>query len=222
MSHKSEICYKAVFTFIQKTVFKLEPAEVITDFEAGLSNAIKNCYPNIRLRGCWYHICAALRKKRMKLGLHTLLKLSQYARAIKKMLMSLPLLPAEHFEEGYKHIKDCANRWNVSSDFKEMFAYYESYWFNQVQNEICLLYLYKHYFPYPFPFHFVCFRFIPYVYELTEFVRIRNGNGWVRAMTIIRNINQISFNDFSYFFRIKKVRCRFPIQICEPLHPWSR
>lgn len=137
MSKRTEICYKAVFEFIEKNVFKLEPAEIITDFEAALRNAIIKCYPDIRLRGCWYHICAALRKKLMKIGLHKLLKFDQYAHFIKKALMCLPLLPAENFEEGYTYIKDCAVRFKLSGKFKEMFAYYESYWFNQVHSKIC-------------------------------------------------------------------------------------
>lgn len=132
MSERTASCYKAVFKFIEANVFKLEPSEFITDFEVGMRNAIQECFPGIRLRGCWYHFCAALRKKLLKLGLHALLKQNGFARHVKKMMMCLPLLPAENFVEGYDYIKKKAGDWKISDQFEQMFAYFEQYWFAMV------------------------------------------------------------------------------------------
>lgn len=132
MSSKTAVCYEAIFKFIEAKVFKLEPGEFVTDFELGMRSAINKCYPEVPLRGCWYHFCAALRKKLLKLGLHNLLKSSSLARIIKKQLMSIPLLPVEYFKEGYDHIKRSAENWNLSASFEGMFTYFESYWFSQV------------------------------------------------------------------------------------------
>lgn len=132
MSSKTAECYKAIFKFIEAKVFKLQPGGFITDFEQGMRSAINKCYPQVPLRGCWYHFCAAIRKKLLKTGLHSLLKSNALARVIKIELMSLPLLPANHFKEGYEHIKRSAKNWKLSSNFKEIFAYFENYWFTQV------------------------------------------------------------------------------------------
>lgn len=132
MSSKTTVCYESIFKFIETNVFKLEPGEFVTDFELGMRAAINKCYPTVPLRGCWYHYCAALRKKLLKLGLHDLLKSNALARIIKIELMSLPLLPAEYFKEGYEYIKTSAKTWKLSASFKEMFAYFENYWFAQV------------------------------------------------------------------------------------------
>lgn len=131
MSRRTTECYTNVFKYIEKK-FNLEPDGFITDFEQSMRNAIKKVYPNTVLRGCWYHFCAALRKKHLKLGMFKLLKENDLAKQLKKMLMSLPLLPEENFNEGYKHIKSCAENWALTKDFEQIFKYFEQYWFRQV------------------------------------------------------------------------------------------
>lgn len=132
MSNRTSACYEAVFKFIEANIFQLEPNEFITDFETGMRNAIQRCYPGVRLRGCWFHFCAAVRKKLLKLGLHKLLKINHLARRIKKMLMCLPLLPAESFAQGYEFIKLKANEWEISRELRDVFIYFEQYWFKVV------------------------------------------------------------------------------------------
>lgn len=137
MSKRTSACYQSVFKKIEQKVLKLEPDELITDFESGLRHAIRKRFPTARLRGCWYHYCAALRKRLVRLGLQKLFKSNQQAKAIKKQLMCLPLLPAENFKEGYECIKQKANVWGLSDRFKTFFTFFEDYWFAQV------------YFPFP-------------------------------------------------------------------------
>lgn len=132
MTKRTTECYNAVFEFIEKRLLKLEPDEFITDFEQAMRNAIQKRYPNAVLRGCWYHFCAAIRKKMMSLGLHSLLKSNSKAAKIKIMLMNLPLLPAKHFSEGYQHIKCKARKYGLLQKFQKFFVYFENYWFAQV------------------------------------------------------------------------------------------
>lgn len=133
MLHRTAASYSHVFRFIEERVFKLEPNEFITDFEPGMRKAISESYPAAKLRGCWYHYSSALRKKILKLGLHQLFKSNENARKIKKMMMSLPLLPAEHFAEGYQHVQNQAREWKLFGKFKAFFKYYGKFWVNQVQ-----------------------------------------------------------------------------------------
>lgn len=131
MTRKTTECYSSVFKYIEEK-FQLGPGEIITDFEQAMRKALHERYPDTVLRGCWYHYCAALRKNHLKLGLNKLLKENSNAKQIKKMLMSLPLLPPENFKEGYEHIKYLAKDWNLSKAFDKVFKYFESYWFMQV------------------------------------------------------------------------------------------
>lgn len=47
--------------------------------------------------------------------------------------MSLPLLPADRFEEGYESIKDFARKKRLFNSFGALFGYFQRYWYNQVR-----------------------------------------------------------------------------------------
>lgn len=131
MNYRTYEAYAHVFQFIEENVFKLQPAEFITDFEAGMRKAINERWEGITLRGCWYHYSAALRKKMLKLGLSKLFEDSDDAKSIKKMMMSLPLLPSEKFTEGYNYVQQKAREFGLYEKFKTFFEYFV-YWLNQV------------------------------------------------------------------------------------------
>lgn len=132
MTRKSYTCYEAVFKFIENNVFKLEPNEIITDFEGGLRKAINFWYPNTTLRGCWYHYCCAVTRKIAKLGLNSLIISNPDANLISKQLLNLPLLSKNKFKEGFRHIKQTAVKSDIENHFNEFFNYFEEYWFEQV------------------------------------------------------------------------------------------
>lgn len=104
----------------------------MTDWESGMRCAIRTVFPDSVLNGCWYHYCAALRKKLISFGLYGLLKKNANARLIKQMMLSLPLLPHEMFEEGYAHVKLLAKEYQLGNKFKLFFKYYDNYWIGQV------------------------------------------------------------------------------------------
>lgn len=133
MTRRTSICYQSVFKYINQNVLKLEPREIVTDFESGLRHAIRKSFPNARLRGCWYHYCAALRKKLLVLATCKLFKTNSWAIIIKKQLMCLPLLPSKHFHEGYQCIKLMVERFGLNERFRSFFSYFEFYWFAQVE-----------------------------------------------------------------------------------------
>lgn len=132
MTSRTSECYLDVFDFIESRLFKLQPTEVMTDFEGGLRKAIEQKYPNARLRGCWFHFVAALDRNALRLGLRRLLKKDLVAKFILRSLMNLPLLPEDRIVEGYAHIKTIAAKNNLGRAFKRYFAYFESYWLRQV------------------------------------------------------------------------------------------
>lgn len=132
MTHKTKKCYLAVLKYIKSNVFDFEAAEFMTDFESGMRSAIKKCYPSAIIRGCWYHYVAALRKRMRMIGMTKLLKENKLAKKLQRMLMNLPLLPAEMFARGYNFIKDQARSWKLSSSFKKVFSYFERQWVIEV------------------------------------------------------------------------------------------
>lgn len=133
-NRKTAECYTDIFEFSNEK-FNLEPKEIITDFELGLRKAIKSVWINANLRGCWFHFCSAIRKKAIILGMHSILY-SKNANAdavlLKNMLMNIPLLPPESIEEGYTIVKSKILESLFADKFKELLAYFEGYWCEQV------------------------------------------------------------------------------------------
>lgn len=127
MSSKSTKCYNAVFDYIS-TIFDLQPAEIITDFEAGMRKSINQQFPFTILRGCWFHYKRAVKKQCSKFGLNSLMSSNKIAATILEKLLNLPLLPKHLFVQGYSAIKRQAARHHISKEFNRLFRYFEAYW----------------------------------------------------------------------------------------------
>lgn len=131
MSNRTAESYQAVIEYIEKNVFQLEPASIMTDWEMGMRKALRLCYPHCILRGCWFHYCQSLRKKFIKLGLASLLKMDDFAKKISQQFMSLPLLPKEHFEAGLNYIKRLIPGYQLLASFRQFLSYF-NFWVRQV------------------------------------------------------------------------------------------
>lgn len=132
MSNRTIECYTSIFNYIENEVFRLEPAAFMTDWEAGMRSALRICYPNSKLRGCWWHHRQAVHRKCRNLGLHNLFKHNADARMIKQQILSLPLLPPDSFMKGYAYIQDLTNQCQLSEDLKGLFLDYEKFWIEEV------------------------------------------------------------------------------------------
>lgn len=135
MTRKTAGSYGAVIKFIEDNLIKLQPTETMTDYEEGLRLAIKNRWPETRIRGCLWHYKRAIDKKCKNLGMTSFLKKNKHARKVKAMLANLPLLPEDLLIEGYESIKKFAIRKRVNRRFAPVFSYFESYWLKQVSTK---------------------------------------------------------------------------------------
>lgn len=132
MTGKSADEYMAVLKYIEDYIFKLKPAKFMADFESGIRKAIGDFYPNASLHGCWYHYCAAIRRKALKLGLYNLLKCNSDARSIYKQILSLPLLPSNKFVQGFELIEQETRNVRLQKEFTAFFKYFKSFWLKMV------------------------------------------------------------------------------------------
>lgn len=137
MSRKTTEAYLAVFKFIEDNLlFKFEPAEFMTDYEDGMRLAIRKRWPNVPVRGCWFHFKRAVHKKCITFGMKQFLQKNVNARTLKTMLVNIPLLPANRIHEGYASIEKFARQKKLDGRFAAVFSYFKNYWLKQVG---CLL-----------------------------------------------------------------------------------
>ncbi|XP_055307943.1 uncharacterized protein LOC129572060 [Sitodiplosis mosellana] len=128
MTRATAIAYKAVFRYIEDNIFELKPARFMADFEAAMRKAIADFYPHTEINGCWYHFCAAVRRKTLSFGLHNLIKNSFGAWSVYKKLLCLPLLPASKIVKGFNIVVQQSTDFGVLDEFEELFAYFQNFW----------------------------------------------------------------------------------------------
>lgn len=132
MTDKKASTYQKVFEYIEDNVFKLQPAQFMADFEAGLRKAISSYFPGVPLYGCWYHYCAAIRRRLMTLNMHRLITDDPAGFMIYRMLLSLPLLPRDRILDGFNFVKSEARKNRLFKAFKAFFKYFNDFWINLV------------------------------------------------------------------------------------------
>lgn len=134
MTNKTTQAYEDVFKFVNERLFPMQPSISMTDYEHALRNAIKNIWPNCEIRGCEFHFKQAINRKCKTFpDLRILLKNSFFARKTKKMLMNIAQLPASQIMQGLEAVRIYANKWKLSTQFAELFSYFERQWLREVR-----------------------------------------------------------------------------------------
>ncbi|RNA02875.1 Ragulator complex LAMTOR3, partial [Brachionus plicatilis] len=127
-SLKDEKTYREAFGFIKDLAieknFTLNPVTVMTDFEIASINAIKFHFPNVILKGCWFHFRQAVFRNSVKFGLKQHYHKDEYREFI-NLLGALSLLPLDKVEEGFQKIKSY-----MPNDPKcdNLYKYFERQW----------------------------------------------------------------------------------------------
>ncbi|RNA39184.1 Ragulator complex LAMTOR3 [Brachionus plicatilis] len=78
--------------------FTLNPVTVMADFEIASINAIKFHFPNVILKGCWFHFRQAVFRNAVKFCLKQHYHNDEYREFI-NLLGALSLLPLDKIEE---------------------------------------------------------------------------------------------------------------------------
>lgn len=133
MTNKSQALYKAAFNFINKNIFKLCPTSFATDFERAMRIALKLIYPDAILSTCWFHYTQSVRRFASKIEnfFRTINANGNLSKAY-HMILSLPLLPAEHVAAVYNSIRLKVECDEQNAIFGELFKYFESQWLRKV------------------------------------------------------------------------------------------
>lgn len=113
---KSEETYRRLFSFLKESLC-VEISYFKCDFETGLMNAVKSVFPNVELRGCYFHFNRAVWKKGKQVGLTD----SRVGKEIVRMTTNLPLVPVDKLIEGWTSIVNEAPKTEVMTKFAQYF-----------------------------------------------------------------------------------------------------
>lgn len=104
---KRQVTYKKMFDMIIELVPEFQPMKFSCDFEMAVINAVKMCFPTVRIHGCFFHLAHNIFKKLVALGLkEEYTKYDKFALQA-RMIAALSFVPTDklpfYFEELKKH-----------------------------------------------------------------------------------------------------------------------
>ncbi|CAF1146805.1 unnamed protein product, partial [Brachionus calyciflorus] len=125
---RSERTYKEAFGVLKDICkeenIQLNPNRVMADFETASTNALKYHFPNIEIKGCWFHFRQAINRRSVRIGLKQHLHRDNY-RKFQNALGALALIPADRINDGLKIIKTFMPS---DSKCKDLYDYFQRQW----------------------------------------------------------------------------------------------
>ncbi|RNA13080.1 Ragulator complex LAMTOR3 [Brachionus plicatilis] len=110
----------------------LNSKRVMTDFEALSTFAIQFHFPNVVIKGCWFHFRQAIFRRAVRLGLKQHYHLDEHRELI-NLFGALALIPIEKINEGFEIIKLFKPN---DAKCDQMLTYFENQWLNKIQPNI--------------------------------------------------------------------------------------
>ncbi|CAF1152382.1 unnamed protein product, partial [Brachionus calyciflorus] len=137
MLKKNEETYREAIEFLKDLAISknitLNPNRIMADFERASTNAMIYHFPNVIIKGCWFHFRQAIFKRAVKIRLKQFYAKNEYNLII-NILGALSLVPIEKIPDAMKIKKEA-----IPNDPKcvELVDYFNNQWLiKDIQNEI--------------------------------------------------------------------------------------
>ncbi|XP_073825748.1 uncharacterized protein [Musca autumnalis] len=136
MDKKSKAAYIHLFDYITNNVFDLQPETFISDYEPALRHSISTVFEGVKLIGCWFHFCQAVRRNVMsKRLLYNCIKKSKPMTVEYHKLLALPLLPPVLICSAFQEIKNKLLLMDGECKLSSFLKYYEKHWLQKIGPE---------------------------------------------------------------------------------------
>lgn len=123
--------FRGILDKISEMGLELTAEETITDFEMSVISAIQSTFPpNVRIRGCYYHLNQSFWRKIRMLGLEERYNSDVDFRILARMLPALAFLPLNMVETGMSHIAHLSD-WDNIPNGKQLLEYFEDTYVRQ-------------------------------------------------------------------------------------------
>ena len=98
-----------------------------------MRNALRKLHPDLKIFGCWFHFCQAVKRQAKKLNeLAIQINQNKSAQLIYHKLLSLPLLPPKEINTAF-HILCTEAKEIDEKSFLNFLLYYERHWLVKVK-----------------------------------------------------------------------------------------
>lgn len=125
--------YTAVFNYIRDNLAAhVTPSVIMSNFDADIQTALAYAFPEATIKGYWYEYTNALIKHMRSIGMHGD-KCRGHAASCVRMLLVLPLLPAEYLAPGVNAIRKWAQEKQIfTGQLAQVCLYIEQKWLRTI------------------------------------------------------------------------------------------
>ncbi|XP_068235676.1 uncharacterized protein [Palaemon carinicauda] len=97
--------FRDLLDYAAESDIVLSPDMIITDFEIGVINAIKDEIPGSQQRGCFFHLCQSIYRKVISSGLKNEYSTNENFSLNIRKIEALAFLPANEIEDAWLQLK---------------------------------------------------------------------------------------------------------------------
>lgn len=127
MSRKTTEAYFNILKYVDEELLPLSGSGIIIDFEKAERQAISKLKTGIKIFGCFFHFCQALRRKLASMGqLFELVRNQEKVKNIFSQFQCLALLPAAEIEDSFKKLAKKALKETIL--FANFIDYFDREW----------------------------------------------------------------------------------------------
>lgn len=135
--NKNEQSYTDILHVLKEKEPRLNPKNIMIDFEKSLLNASVAEFPNAMVNGCFFHYCQSIWRNIQKFGLQDIYASNPNFALNIKMLMALAFVEEEEvidsFEEMLKFEFFVDESFPEKSELRNLLTYYEKTWIGSKQ-----------------------------------------------------------------------------------------
>ncbi|XP_063216682.1 uncharacterized protein LOC134527704 isoform X2 [Bacillus rossius redtenbacheri] len=131
MTRRTTEAYEAVLRGLIEEVPTFKPATLMSDFKPALRSAFRRVFPNVSVKGCWFHYAQAIFRRAQQLGMARTIR-SETGETALKMLMALPLLPTDKIISGVQTVEEYLLQENMMVTFQRLTQYIRDFWIGVV------------------------------------------------------------------------------------------
>lgn len=119
LENKKQTTYEQLFKIIKNILGLDNITTVMVDYEKAIHNALRTVFPNIQVKGCWFHFTQAILRNLGSVGLKSKYKNNLEFRLIIQHLFNLALIPLEEIDKVYNQICDLLKAFDSTPSYKD-------------------------------------------------------------------------------------------------------
>jgi len=121
LPNKTQITYRRLFEEIKVLQPQVHPLTITIDFEKAAINAASECFPNVEIHGCFFHLAQNIFRKVRAVGLQERYKNDEDLSLAIRMIPALAFVPLDKVTDAFESLQE-----TLSKEISTIVEYFEA------------------------------------------------------------------------------------------------